>query len=126
MQLNLRRSWLRLVPCLIAAACASSSGGSQDPVPAATGGADLAVIEIQHNLPGNSSTLTILIEPQAGVRAMLGVVEPGQTKRFTYNAVPGNYTLLAQGSSNSPSFRLSNRDVATWNMQTNRVLARNK
>ncbi|MGH8435195.1 MAG: hypothetical protein ACRERX_12115 [Pseudomonas sp.] len=86
----------------------------------------LAVIEIQHNLANTASALTILIEPQTGIRASLGVVEPGETKRFTYNATPGNYKLIAQGSISSQSFRLSNREVATWNMQTNRVQPRNK
>src|SRR5262245_9729399 len=127
MRQNINRSWWGLA-LLTVAACASSGGGTQTAPAerAATDEPGLAIIEVQHNLANNSSTLTILIEPQAGIRASLGTVSPGETKRFTYNATPGNYTLVAQGSITSQSFRLSNREIATWNMQTNRVLPRNK
>ena len=130
MRSSLRRAIWRLVPGLVVAACASS-GGSQETAPAtpeaAAAGPELAVIEVQNNVPAGS-TMTIMIEPQAGgVRAVLGTVEPGQNRRFSYNASPGSYTLIAQGADrSSPSFRLSNKDMATWDMQTNRVMARAK
>src|SRR5262245_6051833 len=129
MRQQINRPWWG--PALLSvAAGASGSGGATTGTPSAERAAvdepGLAIIEVQHNLTDNSSTLTILIEPQAGIRASLGTVSPGETKRFTYNATPGNYKLIAQGSITSQSFRLSNREIATWNMQTNRVLPRNK
>jgi hypothetical protein len=128
MRQKINRSWWGLA-LLTVAACASSGGGTTQTPPAERAAVDqpgLAIVEVTHNLTNNSSTLTILIEPQAGIRASLGTVEPGETKRFTYNATPGNYTLVAQGSITSQSFRLSNTEMATWNMQTNRVMARKK
>jgi hypothetical protein len=80
---------------------------------------------VEHNL-ASGVPLAILIVPSAGVQQMLGTVAPGETKQFTYNATPGNYTLRAQGSITSPAFRLSNREIATWNMQNNKVTPRNK
>jgi hypothetical protein len=118
----------RLIPALLLAACAS--GGTEEAEPAATPGnlvTDLAIIEIMHNDPRVTSTATVLIEPQAGgVRATLGVVEPGQTRQFAFNAPAGNYQLIVPGVKNSESFRVSNREIATWDMQLNRVRVRNK
>jgi hypothetical protein len=122
--------WL-VLPCLLLAACASSSSTSDTTTttPEAGVATGNAIVEVQHNRVDNSSALTILIEPEAGgVRANLGVVEPGDTKQFNYNALPGNYRLEAQTSPaiRSPSFRLSNREKASWNMQLNRVTVVNK
>lgn len=118
------RSRLAVASLLLLTGCASGSATTEDP--SAAVGTDLAVVEVQHNLPGTASALTILIEPQAGIRMSLGVVDAGETRRFTYDAVPGNYRLIAQGSINSNQFRLSNREMATWNMQLNNVIVRNK
>ena len=129
MGFTLSRSWLRLAPILVVAACASSSGGETETTPAAatTAASALAVIEVMHNDMGNASTVTIMITPAAGIRSSLGVVEPGQTKRFNYDAPAGNYRLSVQGTNKeSQSFRLSNREVARWDMQTNRVQVFNK
>jgi hypothetical protein len=131
MRQKISRSWWGLA-LLTVAACASSSGGaSTETAPpagerAAVDQPGLAIVEVTHNLASNSSTLTILIEPQAGIRASLGTIEPGETKRFTYNAPPGNYKLVVQGGISSQSFRLSNNEIATWNMQMNRVTPRAK
>jgi len=128
MGLKLSRSWLRFAPILLVAACASGTGGDPDTVPAAAtdAGSALAVIEVLHNNPGNASSLTVFITPDAGIRSSLGVIEPGQTKRFNYNAPVGNYTLSVQGGRATERFRLSNREVARWDMQTNRVTVFNK
>ena len=129
MGLKLSRSWLRFAPILVVAACASSSGGETETTPAAatTAGSAQAVIEVMHNDMNNASAVTIMITPAAGIRSSLGIVEPGQTKRFNYDAPPGNYRLSIQGTNKeSQSFRLSNREVARWDMQTNRVQVFNK
>jgi hypothetical protein len=118
---------LRLAPVLVLAACAS--GGAEQAEPATTPGnivSELAIVEVMHNDPRVTSTATVIIEPQAGVRATLGLVEPGQTKQFTYDARAGNYRLVVPGVKNSEYFRLSNREIATWDMQQNRVRPRNK
>jgi len=125
MRNSIRYSRLQILTVLFAAACASGGAETGTPEPAAAG--DLAIVEVQHNTMESSSTLTILIEPRAGgIRTSLGTIDPGQTKRFNYNAIPGDYRIIAQGFKNSPYFRLSNREIATWNMQTDRVVPRNK
>jgi hypothetical protein len=129
MGLTLSRSWLRFAPILVVAACASSSGGETETTPAAatTAGSALAVIEVMHNNMSNSGTLTIMVTPAAGIVSSLGVIDPGQTKRFNYDAPAGNYRLSVQGTNiQSNSFRLSNREIARWDMQTNRVTVFNK
>jgi hypothetical protein len=116
-----------LVPVVALMACAS--GGAEQAEPANTPGGlvtDLAIIEVMHNDPRVTSTATVLIEPQTGVRSTLGVVEPGQTRQFAFNAPAGNYQLIVPGVKNSESFRVSNREIATWDMQLNRVRVRNK
>ena len=121
------RKLAALLGVLVLAACAS--GGTEEAEPAGGAGnlaTDLAIIEILHNDPRVTSTATILIEPQSGVRATLGAVEPGQTRQFAYNAPAGNYQLIVPGVKNSESFRVSNREIATWDMQLNRVRVRNK
>ena len=128
---SLRRfSFLSLAFAFGIAACASSSeSATPASTPAGSAVADEnAVVVVDHNRMDNASALVILIEPQGGgVRSSLGVVDPGSTKRFSYKApAPGNYRLIAQGSITSPQFRLSNREIATWNMQTNRVTVVNK
>ena len=127
MGLNIGRRVWKLVPALLLVACAS--GGTEEAEPAGTPGnlvTDLAIIEIMHNDPRVTSTATVLIEPQTGVRSTLGVVEPGQTRQFQFNATPGNHQLIVPGVKNSESFRVSNREIATWDMQLNRVRVRNK
>jgi hypothetical protein len=132
MGLMASRSCLRLAPMLVLAACAAGgSPGSGDPanppIAATTAGSGLAVIEVVHDDPANSSTVTLLITPIAGgVRSSLGSIRAGETKQFTYDAVPGNYRLSAQGGKNSATFRLSNREKVTWRMQTQRVQVTNK
>lgn len=127
MRKSIRYSRLQVLTVLLAAACASGGGASEATTPEPGTATDLAIVEVQHNTMDSSSTLTILIEPRSGgIRTSLGTVEPGQTKRFTYNAIPGDYRIIAQGFKNSPYFRLSNREIATWNMQTDRVVPRNK
>jgi len=127
----------RLAPVLLVAACASGSGGgTSEATPQTATGVDtgLAAIEVVHNWASNSSVLTIMIEPQSGgVRRSLGQIEPGQTRTFSYDALPGNYRLMVQGVNCggstpgcSPTFRLSNREIARWDMQLNRVTPRNK
>ena len=116
-------SWV--APVFVIAGCAA--GGETAPAtPQAGVASDLAVIEIMHNDPAMTSAATVLIEPAAGVRSTLGVVDPGQTRQFSYNATPGNYRLIIPGGKSSPEFRLSNREIATWDMQLNRVRMRNK
>ena len=128
MGLKLSNSWLRLAPILVLAACASSSGGDPGTTPAAatTAGSAMSIVEVMHNDPGNATTLTVFITPDAGIRSSLGVIEPGETKQFTYNAATGNYRLSVLGGKTSESFRLSNRERARWDMQTNRVVVMNK
>ena len=126
MSVHVRRRFATLIPFLWLAACASSGAEPADWAAASAAAASgLAIVEIVHNDPAQSA-VTVLIEPENGIRATLGIVDPGQTKQFTYNAQPGNYRLIIPGGKTSERFRLSNREIATWDMQTNRVRPRNK
>src|SRR5262245_56902615 len=126
------RRYPLILSLITLAACASGSGTSTaEKASPSTDVAPAAAAQIVvENLGVNANSFAILIEPSAGgVRKNLGTIEPNETKTFSYDAVPENYKLIAQGGTGetkSNEFRLSNTQKAVWTLANNRVAVNNK
>lgn len=103
-----------------AAGCASGGAGGADQTGAQAG----ISISVQNNNPG-SSTITVSVVPEVGVRRTLGQVPAGQTRAFAYDGIPGQYRLIALsdvgGELRSELFRIFANSTVRWNLATNNV-----
>lgn len=131
---NGERVALRLFPVVLLIALGGCApGAAADPVPAATPGAAAAVAEgskvvrVQNNLIPPTS-LTIYAVPQTGVRQMLGVLQPSETRSFTFEpAAVGQYRLVAQATAGSEiasrEFTFAGTSGVVWDMNSNMINA---
>ncbi|MGH7460416.1 MAG: hypothetical protein ACREMA_05230 [Longimicrobiales bacterium] len=127
--MRIRYQWSALL--VVALLGCASGGGSTEAASQTTPTADPstpaaanATIRIDNNRPSGSDVTVFIIPEAGGIRASLGSVQSNATGTFTYVATPGYYMLEASsgsGSNRSERFRLSNGQVATWNMSTNNV-----
>ena len=124
------RSTIRkLAALLVVTSAACAAPAADQPTAETPAPAGVARVSVMHNLPGESA-VRVFIVPDVGAQALLGVVEGNTTGNFTYTVQqPGGFRLRAQRTTGgndmiSQAFRLTNADVATWNMQLNNVLVR--
>ncbi|MGH7471543.1 MAG: hypothetical protein ACRENP_26625 [Longimicrobiales bacterium] len=129
MRFDSRWSVLMLVGAL---GCASSGGSSTTGETAATPPATTATnatIRIDNNRPTGSDVTVFIVPESGGIRSSLGTVQANSMAAFTYSAQSGYYTLEATsgtGNTQSRRFRLTNGQVASWNMSTGDVIVSNR
>ena len=127
--MRMKHTWS---PLLLVALLGCASGGASTEAAstqAATGttaatAATDATISIDNNRPSGSDVTVFIVPEAGGIRASLGSVQANAMGTFRYVATPGYYVLEASagtGTTRSNRFRLSNGQVATWNMSTNNV-----
>ena len=113
--------------CATSPAATGSTGAAAGDAASAT--ADPAAentirVEVRQNrLDGGA--MTVYIEPSAGVRTTLGMIDPGETKTFTYNAAGANRNvklsaLDATGrTTTSTAITVPRGAGLTWDIQVN-------
>lgn len=120
------RLLLPVVLPLTLVACASGggpSGEARSDIPP-----DAFMITVENNVP-NLGNITVLLVPEAGVRAQLGQVAAGESESFVRNEPPGRFRLIARtpaGEQTSQQFQVYRGSEARWSLQTNRVIVSNE
>lgn len=111
---------------LALAACAANTEGTQ-------AGEDTFVvpIEIDNNLSGLAGTSIFIARSTGSGRRLLGPIESGQKKTFSYDARPGMYRLTAKSGMRSDSivseqFQLFAGTSVNWSLAANRILTGTK
>ena len=122
------RTVLRLLSALVVLALAGCGGATTQA--GAEAGAAVApaegqmVVRIQNNLIPPSS-LTVYAVPETGVRQMLGVMQPSETKTFTLDPslATTQYRLVAEATGGqeiaSREFTFAGTSGVTWDMNLN-------
>lgn len=117
---------LRLLVVLVLVGC----GGGAATQAGAEAGAAVApaegevVVRVQNNVIPPTS-LTVWAVPETGVRRMLGVMQPSETKTFTFEpSLPNTqYRLVAQATAGSElvsrEFTFAGVSGVTWDMSLN-------
>jgi hypothetical protein len=121
-----------MVGALVLIGCAGGGGavgselGTASPGPTSSSS---ATIRIDNNRPVGSDVTVFVVPEAGGIRSSLGTVQANSSAAFSYVAQPGYYVLEAAsgtGTASSPRFRLSNGQIALWNMSTNRVTVQDR
>lgn len=115
------RSLPAIALLLLAAACATTSGGDTG----AEGGAN-AINVVVENTGTPAADITVYVLTQTGGRQLLGSVPPGQTAtlRYTGSTLGGQYRLMARPTggreiiSNTFSFGAPGSSIR-WNIYSN-------
>ncbi len=114
--------------CATSPAATNSGGGAAGGTPPVSDAAAENTIRVevrQNDL--NAGTTTVYIEPAAGVRTALGILDPGQTRTFSFNAANANrnvklIALNAAGvTKTSESITVPRGAGLTWDLQINSV-----
>ena len=110
------------------AATGSSGAAAGEATPTTVDQATESMIRVevrQNRLDGGA--MTVYVEPAAGVRTTLGVIDPGETKTFTYNAAGANRNLKLSAldatgrTTTSTAITVPRGAGLTWDIQVNAV-----
>lgn len=132
---RISRHALTALLAILTAACAtspaatgSSGAAAGEATPATVDQATENMIRVevrQNRLDGGA--MTVYVEPAAGVRTTLGVIDPGETKTFTYNAAGANRNLKLSAldatgrTTTSTAITVPRGAGVTWDIQVNAV-----
>jgi hypothetical protein len=108
---------------------ATSSGSGTAAAPAAaptTADENTILITVNYNMP-DQGPVTVYIEPTGGIQALLGTVQPNETKTFPYRVSnTRNIKLVARSDvggsdKSSPATTVPTGQGVTWDMAVNRM-----
>jgi hypothetical protein len=121
-----------LALAFVVAGCASSgatsTGGS---TAAASGPASPISIVVDNNTTGlNAFTISISKSNGGSGNKVLGPVDAGRRKTFSYDATEGNYQLIAKRAGAPPTeqpltsqvIQINGATTVTWHLQTNTIV----
>lgn len=127
------RSFLPMPCAMVALLLAGCGGGAgmqpaagMDPGAAVAPAGDQVAVRVQNNTISPTS-VTVYAVPETGVRQMLGLLNPSETKTFTFDptAATSQYRLVAEATGGaelvSREFSFAGTTGVVWDMSLNSV-----